>query len=338
MKPLSLIVSVGALIALAGCGLVAKSQSIEHPSQGVYQIEALAAQNFMQQASQLDREMLAYCQVKNINKVQTQWHKTMSAWMALQGQERGPEKALEKTWSIQFWPDKKNTTGRKMTEILAADEYWTQEAISQQSVTVQGLGSMEWLLYDENSSISTSPSSCATATVIARNLASNAEVIAAAWGENPWLELDEKAWTAEYISLLSNQLEYSMKKMSRPLANYGKPRPYFAESWRSGTSMKNLKENIAAMRALYLSKGDGLDLILRRNGHNQLADSIDRQFSTALETWPVDKSLFDLLQSKEGYRVAYAQYNKLEQLKYLIHEEVAIKLGVVIGFNATDGD
>ena len=46
----------------------------------------------------------------------------------------------------------------------------------------------------------------------------------------------------------------------------------------------------------------------------------------------------ELLQSKEGYRVAYAQYNKLEQLKYLIHEEVAIKLGVVIGFNATDGD
>ena len=50
------------------------------------------------------------------------------------------------------------------------------------------------------------------------------------------------------------------------------------------------------------------------------------------------KAYLNYFQSKEGYRVAYAQYNKLEQLKYLIHEEVAIKLGVVIGFNATDGD
>ena len=58
----------------------------------------------------------------------------------------------------------------------------------------------------------------------------------------------------------------------------------------------------------------------------------------ALETWPEDKSLFAALQTKEGYRMVLAQYNKLEQLKYLIHEEVAIELGVVIGFNATDGD
>ena len=129
-----------------------------------------------------------------------------------------------------------------------------------------------------------------------------------------------------------------MKKMSRPLANFGKPRPYFAESWRSETSMQNLKANIEAMQALYLAGGNGLDKLLRERGKVQLADSIAQQFDTALETWPTDESLFDMLQTKDGYRKAYAQYNKLEQLKYLIHEEVAIELGVVIGFNATDGD
>ncbi|POB68772.1 iron-regulated protein A, partial [Vibrio vulnificus] len=35
---------------------------------------------------------------------------------------------------------------------------------------------------------------------------------------------------------------------------------------------------------------------------------------------------------------ALTQLRKLEQLKYLIHDEVAVELGVVIGFNATDGD
>jgi predicted lipoprotein len=57
-----------------------------------------------------------------------------------------------------------------------------------------------------------------------------------------------------------------------------------------------------------------------------------------LETWPEENSLFEALQTVDGYRMVLAQYNKLEQLKYLIHEEVAIELGVVIGFNATDGD
>ena len=129
-----------------------------------------------------------------------------------------------------------------------------------------------------------------------------------------------------------------MKKLSRPLANFGKPRPYFAESWRSETSMLNLKANIVGMQALYLAEGDGLDALLRKRGKVQLADSITQQFDSSLVTWPTDESLFDMLQTKEGYRKAYAQYNKLEQLKYLIHEEVVIELGVVIGFNATDGD
>ena len=147
-----------------------------------------------------------------------------------------------------------------------------------------------------------------------------------------------KAWTSEYIALLSNQLDYSMKKLSRPLANFGNPRPYFAESWRSKASMQNLKANIEAMQSLYFAQGNGLDSLLRERGKSLLADSIKNQFETTLTTWPTEQSLFDLLQTKEGYRLAYSQFNKLEQLKYLIHEEVAVELGVVIGFNATDGD
>ena len=338
MKPLSLLAIAISLTGLSGCEMMSGASQVEHPSKEVYQVEYAAAQNFMNQANQLQSEILAFCQGAEINEVQDQWHKTMLSWMALQGQERGPERALEKSWSIQFWPDKKNTTGRKMMTLLNSEESWTQENIAQQSVTVQGLGSIEWLLYDKHSTLGSSSKSCEVAIAIANNIATNSEVIASEWDVNPWYELDKQAWTSEYISLLSNQLEYSMKKMSRPLASFGNPRPYFAESWRSGTSMVNLKANITAMQALYLSYGHGLDHMLREQGHVQLADSITRQFSTALETWPVDSSLFDLLQTKKGYRRAYAQYNKLEQLKYLIHEEVAIKLGVVIGFNATDGD
>ncbi|SBT15438.1 Imelysin [Vibrio celticus] len=102
--------------------------------------------------------------------------------------------------------------------------------------------------------------------------------------------------------------------------------------------MTQLKANVAALEKLYLAEGNGLDGLLREKGLNDLADRVAAQFTLTLDTWPTDSSLFTLLQSKEGYREVLTQYNKLERLKYLIHEEVAIELGVVIGFNATDGD
>lgn len=336
--------SVAAALALVGCqsttsGDSAQPEKTNHLSQSVYEVEFSSAQTFKSQSQLLEESMRNYCESsESIEALKGQWHQTMVSWMALQGQERGPEAALAQSWNIQFWPDKKNTTGRKMSQLTQQANVWTEQSIASQSVTVQGLGSIEWLLYDKASDLTTNSNTCVTAQAITQNIESNAGKIAQAWSNNPWVELDEKQWNSEYIALLSNQLEYSMKKMSRPLANFGKPRPYFAESWRSETSMLNLKANVEALQGLYYAEGQGLDATLRERGKVSLADSISNQFEMTIETWPTDQSLFDMLQTKSGYQNAYSQFNKLEQLRYLIHEEVAIELGVVIGFNATDGD
>ncbi|WP_390337800.1 imelysin family protein [Vibrio harveyi] len=345
MKKTLLVSAIAATLSLAGCQSTNGSSSVEpestsHISQNVYEVEFNAAQAFVTQTTKLEQSLTEYCasQMKGDAQIKQQWHQTMLAWMALQGQERGPATALEQSWNVQFWPDKKNTTGRKMSVLTKSDQIWSAEDISTQSVTVQGLGALEWLLYDKASSLSTKSNTCATSVAIAENLNNKASIIADSWAQNPWKSLDMTEWESEYISLLSNQLEYSMKKLSRPLAKIGKPRPYFSESWRSQTSLSNLKANLEALQALYLANGSGLDALLREQGHSELADRVVHQFDMALDTWPEDKSLFAALQTKDGYRMVLAQYNKLEQLKYLIHEEVAIELGVVIGFNATDGD
>ncbi|MBA5761599.1 iron-regulated protein A [Vibrio sp. 404] len=330
--------------ALAGCqsttAVELQPQQTSHISQGVYLVEFGAAQDFSLQVEQLTQVFGHYCETEtNLDAVSLQWHRSMTSWMALQGQERGPQTALEQSWNVQFWPDKKNTTGRKMSALLRQSKpNWHAEDIATQSVTVQGLGALEWLIYDSASDLKTNHNTCQLGLAISANLASNADTIARAWHTNPWLELSEKDWDSEYIALLSNQLDYSMKKLSRPLAKVGKPRAYFSESWRSGTSMLNLQQNIAALEQLYLADGRGLDTRLRQLDKASLADRIKEQFQLTLNTWPTEQSLFELLQSKEGYRTVLAQYNKLERLNYLIHEEVAIELGVVIGFNATDGD
>ncbi|PMO50684.1 iron-regulated protein A [Vibrio sp. 10N.222.52.B12] len=345
MKKTLLVSAITATLSLVGCQSTissssAKPESTSHISQSVYEVEFQSAQTFLAQSTELEQRFADYCasESKNDAQVKQQWHQTMLSWMSLQGQERGPATALEQSWNVQFWPDKKNTTGRKMSVLTKSEQEWTSEQIATQSVTVQGLGALEWLIYDNASTLSTNNNTCATGVAIAENLHEKAQIIADSWAENPWNSLEMAEWESEYISLLSNQLEYSMKKLSRPLAKIGKPRPYFSESWRSETSLSNLKANLQGMEALYFANGNGLDALLREQGHADLADRVVHQFEMALETWPEDKSLFAALQTKEGYRMVLAQYNKLEQLKYLIHEEVAIELGVVIGFNATDGD
>ncbi|MCG9554428.1 iron-regulated protein A [Vibrio sp. Isolate31] len=342
------------VLAMAGCqssgnqaasfevnGVSYQADTTSHISRNVYQQEFDSAVLFAKQSSELEALMQGYCEKNNVelDAVKNQWQLTMNSWMALQGQERGPTAALEESWNVQFWPDKKNTTGLKMRQLTQKNKAWTQDEIAQQSVTVQGLGALEWALYDQQSPlIKDKASGCLSSQAIAQNLAMKSASIAEAWQVNPWLALDEMRWESEYIALLTNQLDYSMKKLSRPMAKIGHPRPYFSESWRAQTSMTQLKANVAALEKLYLADGNGLDGLLREKGLNDLADRVADQFTLTLETWPTDSSLFSLLQSKEGYREVLTQYNKLERLKYLIHEEIAIELGVVIGFNATDGD
>lgn len=342
MKRRKTLLAISAMsLALQGCQSTSQPlNNVEHPSYGVYQIEQDSANRFAQQTAQLSQALVQYCRDQSVGRdgLTTAWQQSMVSWMALQGQERGPAAALEQSWNVQFWPDKKNTTGRKMAALLAQNKAWTTQEIATQSVTVQGLGAIEWLLYDQGSNLDSHPQTCQLGVAIAQHLHGNAEIIAQAWQNNPWQTLKVKEWHSEYISLLSNQLDYAMKKLSRPLGSIGQPRPYFSESWRSQTSLLNLKANVAALRSLYLAQGHGLDATLRQMGKQTLADRVLNQFDVLLATWPEQPSLVDVLQSKEGYRVALAQLRKLEQLNYLIHDEVAVELGIVIGFNATDGD
>lgn len=336
------------VLALSACqntSMLAEAEQTHHLSQSVYLVEYQAASHFSQQATLLADTFSHFCQneseveTDDIQMLREQWQQTMVAWMALQGQERGPAKALAQSWNVQFWPDKKNTTGRKMSTLTQTDKQWTTEEIAANSVTVQGLGAIEWLLYDTASPLTSNKQRlCNSSIAISENLATNAAAIHNAWHLNPWKQLDATNWTSEYIALLSNQLEFSMSKLSRPMANIGQPRPYFSESWRSKTSLSNLKANVVAMQSLYLANGNGLDKMLRDKGLVNLADRVKTQYANLVETWPQESSLFDMLQTKEGYRTALSLYNKFEQLKYLLHDEVSVELAVVIGFNATDGD
>lgn len=324
----------------------ARPQPID--SKTSYQLLQQSAQGFAQSSLDL-YAITSQCESNfDLKAAQNAWQAVMSAWMALQGLSSGPTDAQAQSWNVQFWPDKKNITGKKMAQLVKTPALWNAADLSKQSVTVQGLGALEWLLYDASSPFIQNDAAdykthCALLTAVNTRLNQTSESIAKAWSKNPWPALDTAQWQHETVSLLSHQLAFVISKIERPLAKVGKPRPYFAESWRSKTSLNHIQDNLAAMHHLYLAK-DGLKAQLLAANAPELAQSIDNQFSVIEQTFPSEASLFNLLapqdksQAVSGYRSALHLKNQLEQLAYLIDDEAAVTLGVTVGFNSTDGD
>ncbi|UTM56171.1 imelysin family protein [Photobacterium sp. CCB-ST2H9] len=265
------------------------------------------------------------------------WQTLMQDWMVLQGREKGSEEALSLSWQIQFWPDKKDITGRKMEQLLAQQKNWTARELADQSVAVQGVGAMEWLLYGNPERLN-QPYGCELATAIGQRLMQSGDALERAWKDNPWQAMTPQLALGEYLGALTNQLDFAMKKLTLPMGKPGHPRPYQAESWRSQTSLANLKANVQAMQALYLAEGNGLDALLRAKGETAMAERLTDKFRNVLADWPQSPGMGAMLKSKDGYRELISLYNDLESIRFTLHDEVSQALGIVVGFNATDGD
>ncbi|MDV5168258.1 imelysin family protein [Photobacterium rosenbergii] len=320
---------------LLGC----KSDAVG-TSEAIHQQHLDAAKQFSSSAIELNTAMAALCKTGGegaLESAQVAWMNTMQSWMSFQGREKGSEDALALSWQIQFWPDKKNTTGRKLSQLLKQDTAWTASDLASQSVAVQGLGAAEWFLYEQPQALKTEDG-CQLAEAVTAHINLSGEALLSAWQTNPWQAMTPELALGEYLGALNNQLDYSIKKLQRPMGKPGHPKPYQAESWRSGTSMVNLKASVAAMQQLYIANGQGLDQLLRDKGYAETADRLKEQFASLLASWPAEPSMTAMLQSREGYRQLISIFNGLEYIKWTLQDEVAPELGIVVGFNATDGD
>ncbi len=108
----------------------------------IHQQHLQSAEKFASATRQLNDNLTALCQEYGEYQLQDtreSWQQVMQKWMALQGREKGSEEALALSWQIQFWPDKKNTTGRKLNQLLKQDVTWAAAEIAEQSVAVQAL-------------------------------------------------------------------------------------------------------------------------------------------------------------------------------------------------------
>lgn len=309
----------------------ATAEKTQHPSQGVYELYFANATKFENSAQQLTQQITNKCLSAPL-AAKTQWSKTMQTWMYLQGGNISVPQADALSWKVQFWPDKKDTTGRQLKSVLRTNPNIDLADLKSQSATLQGLTALEWLLYEPQ----LDQDRCSLATTVSVSLVDTSASYKQSLITNPWKGLNQAQWEKQYLSLVSDKLDRMSKKLSLPLANLGNPRPYFAESWRSQVSYQNLYSNLVALDEL-LHAENGLMTLLEPKDP-RLSTLIASTLSDTIATWPKEDSLFESIQTKQGYKLALSQLNKIDQLKYLINEQAAQELGIIVGFNSTDGD
>ena len=291
-------------------------------------------------------------QEQSLVQVKAQWQATMLAWQRIQWVRFGPIATNNDDWKLQFWPDKKNLVARKVQEILNQKQPITQKHIAEASVVIQGLSALEYLIYEP----AVQRSHCELLVAVAENVNVVSASLKTQWqSDGPfvtqWIQLSQTERAANlpnqavgevFDGLLAQMERIKLDKLGGPLGlknRTKKPNGYFAESWRSGTSLNNIKANVAAFRLIVEGQGVGLVALLKHNHQSDLAHQLLQQVIQIQDTLatinvPLNKAVLDETNRKQ----VEALHNEFGALNSLLKNKVAPALNVSLGFNANDGD
>ncbi len=283
------------------------------------------------------------------------FHEAMNAWMAVQHLRLGPSQADGRSFRIQFWPDSRNRLGRQLGVLLAEkrrDIVDDPSVMANASVALQGLPAIERLLYETG--LSPEGYAVRLARAIAANLEAMAAELAAAWAPGGgWSEglyapgggvkdyATASQATGALVLAMTTQLEFVVnKKLYAPLgSNADRPRPHLAESWRSSRSLRNVRQNIAALINLF-EHGDGrLRSLVENAGSGSAAETISSALRSGLEiVETLPESFGDGLSDGEFRSRVISVIDELGLARAVLTSEAAPALGLLLGFNSLDGD
>ncbi len=303
--------------------------------------QKLAAQGY----TQAERAR-AYCQGQApLSAVQESWRQGMQAWLWVEPVAFGPIAEANRSWTLEFWPDKRNLVQKKVDQWLSGPEL-DAAALERASVLVKGFSALEYLLFTPARLEPGDTPACRGLMRISSALAENLAALATDWNsatrQQQWRALAEDATGAtlqeELLHGLISSLERSYKKLDLPLGKE-QPRPYLGQSWRSRQGLAQLQSSLKGAETLWRGGPENLADWSRGQGAGKTVDAIDRQFErlqALLE--PLGASLFDLLNTPETRPRLLELKAALAELNRLFGQALMPELGVLPRFNASDGD
>lgn len=294
-------------------------------------------------AERLEVSAARVCQGENPDlrqRLEDNWLSAYQAWQAVRFIQFGPIEQNSRGWQLQFWPDRKNLVGRKVGAWLNAAEVPDAEDIAGDSVAIQGFPALEYLLYDagmEGKELS-DPQTCALLQAITTYLADTTSALHRDWQAFGEHYLETPDYTATTLASAIQALELlEDKRLGEPMGLKGAPaNGYLAEAWRSGHSVRLVESSLEGLRSGFLP---GLSALLRQAEAVALADEFrDQLDKTLLQATELPSDLVTSLDDEEAFRGLQSLYLNISQLRHLLGNEIAAELGLVRGFNASDGD
>ena len=302
---------------------------------------------------------------EGLDLVRTHWRTTVDSWSGVQNLQFGPLLIDNQAWKIQFWPDKKNLIARKVEALIRSDEVLNEKRIDDASVVVQGLSSLEYLLFDGKlgslnsyANTDTSTRRCALLVAVTGHLHGVANGLYDAWRpesgnylqaftktgpDNPEYPDDNVALANLLDTLVAGVELIKRDKFERPLglaSSDGQAQIYLLEWWRSQYSREAITANLMALKTVFTAaSGYGLDDYLTSvKQHSDLSAQIQQHFDSSLSAAnAIPNSLFSSPAPRDQAELIAFQ-NEITTLLSLLKSDLPTALGISLGFNAKDGD
>lgn len=284
--------------------------------------------------------------------VQEPWRRAMAAWQGAQHLRFGPIEYFNRLPRMEFWPDPRNVAQRQLAELF---ERRDPAALDPQklvtgSVAIQSLSALERVLFDtqELKRLAGDAYRCRWLEAVAANVAAIARETLSDWTAAPqdyaprFVAADGKG--SQYHAPSEATLELfkgvyaavelvADHKLARPLGDrIAEARPRLAESWRSETSLANIRANLHAAHDLYASLAPGV-------ADPGLAGEIRQRFAAAIAAAEAVRGPLETAVGDAQRRPAVEKLRRdALALKRVLADRLAPALGLPLGFNALDGD
>ncbi len=341
MRRITIVTSV--LLFITGCSQQTTGERSDFEALLIDQIQPRYTA-LVQQSENYSTAIREYCFQPNAERLEhtrENWRSAMLSWQSAETVSQLMLAEDMEGWRFQFWPDKKNLTGRKVKQRVQQSE---PLGLMSDSVILQGFSASEYLLFDsEVDFLETNriKMNCVFLEANASAIVTNSTELQNRWinsgsYQKRLLALESETGKLDMSGWVLNTLDVQIARLKRELSlPLGKKRPnlYLAESWRSQQSLQNIRESLTAMLSMVALTG------ARAGNEKQIAlwADLSRQI---IAVQALARQLPD------GFSEAIDS-GKLNELRHL---EVELKvlgkqvvsgaktLNVALGFNASDGD
>ncbi|SDO23970.1 imelysin family protein [Vreelandella arcis] len=294
-------------------------------------------------SERLEASAARFCQAPDEahkQRLEDDWLSAYQAWQAVRFIQFGPVEQNSRGWQLQFWPDRKNLVGRKVSGWLKAPDAPDVQAIANDSVAIQGFPALEYLLYDDamDEQVLSDPAVCDLMQSITTHLADTTSALHRDWQAFGEHYRNTPRYTETTLASAIQALELlEEKRLGDPMGLQGtSANGYLAEAWRSGHSVRLVESTLEGLRTGFLP---GLSALLREADAVALAEAFRDQLNDALaQASELQPGLVPSLEDEEAFRGLQSLYLNISQLRHLLGNEIAAELGLVRGFNSSDGD